>query len=91
MLSTLALALTVAAGAATGGTIEKIWRGPDRAVALMKERGDCPEGEKAALFSSAASATEGCWFERDETVWIWWKDGDRSAVPPQAFKAPADI
>lgn len=86
MLLVLALA-TVVAGEPPSGVV-KYFQDGAAAMVLGDRRGVCPEGEREAIFVQGGKATPGCWHESDNTVWIWWKDGDVSAVPNRLFTIP---
>lgn len=90
MLPALLLATTVAASAPAPGPgwVEGMLQARDSVILLEGAQAGCPDGEKVADFLKEGEVTKGCWFKRDDTVWIWWFDGDRSAVPAKAFKAP---
>lgn len=81
------VALTLAAAVTTAPAlpIESVYKGNGVMVVLTAEQAKCPEGEKIAIYSTPAGMVPGCWFERDETVWIWWADEDRTALPAKFF------
>lgn len=85
-----ALLVVVMAEAVGTTAVEGVFQDTTSALVLGADRGDCPEGEKKAAFVGKDGIVAGCWFERDGTVWIVWKDGDRSAVPKALFKKPAE-
>lgn len=71
--------------------VERVFQRGEVMIVLGGARGPCPEGEKVAAFVRGRVGVPGCWFERDETVWIWWRDGDRSAMPGEVFVAPPSV
>jgi hypothetical protein len=85
------LAIGVAAALpADLGWVEGVFEGQGFLMVLTNKEMGCPEGERGAVAATGKDTAYGCWFERDETIWIWWRDGDRSAIPSKMFKKPPE-
>jgi len=62
-------------------------------VDLFNEQGTCPREAKRALFtyrhgapkSLGGTKVEGCWALIEERIYMMFEDGDRAAIPTQAF------
>jgi len=62
-------------------------------VDLFNEQGTCPKEAKRALFTYRHGAprelgstkVEGCWALIEQRIYMMFEDGDRAALPTQAF------
>jgi len=93
MIVSLVLGAVLGAAVPTvgGDGLDRVFSKGNVTVALGKAVGGCEAGEREAAWLEPGKVVRGCWHQTHDTVWIWWEDGDRSAVPADIFSAPPTI